>query len=301
MAFLVAGGLTIPCYADSWRETTEYVGNIDSMSVGGATLAIEGTRRRKWTFRTTPLAASDALFFQKWLEGRGQSWRFADQFSATGIGPSVAGTLTYSAAGRVSTRVTVGSASKYGVKLLNKLWKRAGWAPTDGYSFGFWSYRTIASDGVAADGWYFFVVVGAVSFTQGTANPGSVTQYKNGVAGAWSLGNICQVNSSTPYVAIYGYRLGGAALDKDYSDMFAYPFQLTAAQVLAIYTEQNTGSGREVDRLPRITIHGDCVEDTTPVEVRMRVKDVEYMGHHPASGGGFSAAGRILHVEVTEW
>lgn len=300
MTFIKVNGITIPVAGDSFEEEQLPIGDVSARSAAGILNMSMATTKRRWTFTTPILAAALAEQYRIWIEGRTQVFGFGTNLlSAAGCTTAVAATPTHTATGgHIAGRVTVASAEFFGVNLLNKFYRPLGWSPTDGWTIGFWTFRTIASDSVSADAWYDYVVSGAVSVVRGSsANPASVTQWRDGVVGSFNAGIIINVEETSPFVGVAGYRLGGVALAKDYSDLFFVPFAMPDTWRTELNTFRQTN---ELGLAPMVKVSGDWVPDATPVSCIGRCRTIRQRVATLKGASASTSNNRILEVTLEE-
>lgn len=295
MSFCTLNGRALLVAKDSWFEVPRRGGEINTPTMAGAFVSVELQDARAWECSLTPVAASAWPSLRSWIEGQGQAWSFADgrSFSTTGVlGEESGGVVSYLTTGGRLTRtglegcMSLASGAHWGVRMANKMGTIASWVPArHGFTFFFWVYLDATIDGNATSGWHFCAITGNATWTRGTANPSGVTQYRSDpaspatapAAGSHSLGNICQVaTASAPWCALSGYQLdGGGATAKLFQDVGFVPYQMTAAEVAAIYNLTREG-GNYADGLslaslwPFVVVDGDCV-DSVPTLARVRV------------------------------
>lgn len=318
--FLEVMNQQIKVAADSWKELPLRIGETDGEALSGQPLSFHGATKRSWTCKTTPILAANYLKTRYLLEGQFQAWPLTEQVqtSITGI-RATAGTLTFNAAGgRLTTPagdMTVGSGSTWDITMLNKLGIYRGWSPTKhGWTIAFWTARTIASDGAPSDGNYFLAATGAVAYTMGGgANPVGVTQYRNNPASPasnptntnYSLGNFTGLTSGTVFT-LGGKAWGGGNAAKDYQDVFFFPWQMTAAEIAALYHLLRAG-GKTTNGLsakgvgPFVYLSGNCIEDAQPILARVWVDDRDYMNAKLPEDTQHRANNRVLSLRVEEF
>lgn len=242
MPALTVNGITIPIRADTFEETRTSIGDAYQRSIGGTMFSSMIAKRRRFTFSTPPIEASLAEKYAKLVEGTAQVWGFnGDMMSGAGI--------TYS---QITSATTQSGTKKYGsqalslpagegftIQLQNKFGLAGGWStygyPRQGWTVAVWMYSTVAADGVAADGWYHYIITGTGVVTRGAvANPTGVRQYRNGVLGSYGFGNLLKMNS-TDNQSIWAYAPAGTTLARFYDDLVFFPFVLPAEWVSSFY------------------------------------------------------------------
>jgi hypothetical protein len=278
MAYLTVDGVTALVFRDTPNESEIDNGDLRGRSVGGVIYSSRGSTKRIWKMRTPPMAPDEATALRKWLKGRGQRWSFDNtQYSSAGVCEAFASTYTNNAAGgKHGGRITVGSASDFTVDLSDKLYLTTSFNPsTHGFSWGFWRYNvTGAAEDNVATAWYHYLLVGTASYTRASAsNPANLTQYRNGVAGSYNVGQFTSIDASTGVAAIYGYCSAGAfaAGARDYDDMWIVPYQVPSSWRAGLYTHQNSYA---MGNWPNVRAVGDFAEDD-PVDVYITINSVD--------------------------
>ena len=261
MPKLTCNGITIPVEFQAFAEAEEFAGDQLERT---ASAQLEGNwvaRKRRWTARTPPQLPNIAKAMRALLEGQGQSWNFdVTTYSGLGEGPAAGGSYTQSGAGgKYGGKVNVASANLIQWALANALGVPGGWTPTQGWTLGLWKVLTVGDGGDGAT-FHHHVATGSVAVTRAaSANPAGVTQYKNGVAGSWSMGNWISVQTAN--VGIYGYTNANAGAAYDYDDVFFLPFALPATWMPSLYTFL---AANPYPSCPRVKIYGDGIEDPSP-------------------------------------
>lgn len=301
MVALACQGVELQVDEDSFVEEPVEHGDLFGRALSTRMVEARGARARRWSFRTLPIVdIGDKV--RMLLEGRGQCWNFdsaTSSLSGAGVTNTAAGSFTRSATlGKYGGHLLVGSDSQFGVQMSNKLGVRRGWAPTvDGWTLGFWTERTIAADGVPADGWYAFLLHGAVSFLRAASsgNPAGVTQWRNGVQGSHAAGYVCQVDTNSPYVAIYGKTLANTNAAKKYDDMFFWPFELPSGWATQINTFMASNA---MSNLPAVKLSGDLFRGEV-VRAVCRVRSIPLTQR--IEGGVVKNNEQILEVVAEEF
>ena len=266
MPALTINGVTIEISADSFREETVESGDIFARSTANQMFSDMGMVKRRWSFRTRQMESLKAAKLRMFMEGNAQVWPFfsVPPISGAGVGANGAGVWS-STTGFHGDGLLIGSASSFGVALANKLNVPNGWDATKGWTIGFWSYRTVVADGVPADGWYFYLASGAITYIRASAaNPVGVTQYRNGVAGSFSLGSVIGVGTTT---SISGYTLNNVATAAYYDDLFVLPFEIPAEWATMLYAFALT---TPIAPAPLMVANGDHL-DNVATNVFIRV------------------------------
>lgn len=281
MALIEINGVEIDSFKDTARCEIMDVGDVDDRGVTGREFDNTVGEKRRWRFDTPPMHWTEAELIRKWITGRGHSWSFdGAKYSQTGVSNAIAGSFTQSSSsGKYGGKLNVGSASQFGVELSNKMSVPgiAGWAPTNGWTLMAWSLRTIAADGTPSDDWFDYLAHGAVTVTRGvSANPAGVTQYRNGAAGSFNMGNFTSMLVGTGNrAAITGHcqTALSTAGAKDYDDLVLLPFQVDPTWVADIAAFR---AAQAWSPLPFVYLGGDIINNATPVQVKGRVKDIGY-------------------------
>lgn len=248
MPALTVNGITIPIRADTFEETRTSIGDAYQRSIGGTMFSSMITKRRRFSFSTPPIEASLAEKYAKLIEGTAQVWNFNDGL-ASGSGITYFSSAAASTAtspkkyGASSLALTVAGAG-FEVQLANKFGVAGGWStygyPKQGWTIAFWAYLFVGSDNVATEGWYHCIATGTGPVTRGAViNPTSVRQYRNGVLGNWSLGNVLKIDSGTT-CGVFGYTTPasptvGVATTRNIDDLVFFPFVLPAEWVSSFY------------------------------------------------------------------
>jgi hypothetical protein len=275
MSFLEVLGIAVPVRKNSWPGKPLFVGQDVTRALDAA--LCEGRRRRvrEWSgVKMVFLEPETAHALRALLEGQFLAVSFDDgTHSFDGIEPAAGGSYTQSATdGKHGGRLSVSSNNHIAYALEDELGVPGGWFPVKGWTVICWKRLTTTDDGIGGAGaYYHHIATGAVAVTQGaSANPADVTQYRNGVAGSYSMGNWLQVLDGE--VRLYGKDNDGTNNAKDYDELLVLPFALPAAVADAwaasIYAFMDAHA---VGRAPFVKIAGDCIPDASPLEVRFRV------------------------------
>jgi len=242
MPALTINGITIPIRADSFSEDRTSIGDVYQRSIGGAMFSSMVSQRRRFRFSTPPIEASLAEKYAMLIEGKAQVWNFDNSLmSGAGVTYYVSGGASTSSSpkkyGTQSLALTAGSG--FELQLPNKFGLPGGWTTygfgRTGWTFAFWMFSTIAADGVAADGWYHYIVTGVDPVTRGAAaNPFSIRQYRNGVLGSYGFGNMLKVDSSSTS-GVFAYAPAGTTLARNFDDLVVLPFVLPDEWVSSFY------------------------------------------------------------------
>jgi hypothetical protein len=228
---LTLNGLQIPIAGDSFNEEIVDSGDVFARATTGKMFGSFGVRKRRWSFRVPPLESTIAARLRYFLEGNAHSWNFESTLlSGSGVANSVVNSGSF-VAGKYGNALRVNSATYFQVDMTNKFNIPNGWTPAKGWTIAFWSYRTIAADGVPSDGWYHFIATGAVDVVAAAAfNPAGVTQYRNGVAGNYGLGLTFNVQAGGNLVGVLGWTLStNVGENKDFDDLVFLPYAIPTA------------------------------------------------------------------------
>lgn len=300
MSFLTFNGIDVDVADGSFKEEILDTGDLFQRTLSGRMAEARGARSRRWTFHTNSMLRDEAERLREWIEGRGQCWNFdsaVHSYSGAGVTNTAAGTFTRNGAGgKYNGRLTVGSGSQFGVDMSNKLGRRRGWTPTDGWLFGAW--RNFVAGESAAAGYHSVICTGAVAVTRGAAaNPAGVNQYVDGVLNnAANLGRVLSVLTTSPYVAIHGVKTDNTNNAIDWDDWFFLPFQLPTAVAASWVPKIHTFmASNAFSAFPRVKIQGDAIPDASAVEVVCRVKEADVVVEADANNR------RVLQVQMEEW
>lgn len=251
MTFCTINGVTIPTAADAWEEEQEEIGSVEERGLNSSLTETHVGRVRTFTAACIPKTPAEGLALEKLINGDGQRFSYASNvYSSKGVAPKSGGSYALAAAVQHDGSVEVASASFIEYALANKMSRRNGWAPTDGWSLLFFENATGSH----------YAVTGAVAVTRGASsgNPAGVTQYEDGVAGSYGVGNFLDLAADGD-VGLHGYSYGGGAGAKRFDNVVALPFALPsstwAAALYAFHAANPWPSMRQV------TLSGDCVSD----------------------------------------
>jgi hypothetical protein len=307
---LYVGGVPLPVAGESWRERRIPIGDVRDKSLAGRPAVSRGPTLREWSFRTPrdfALTKAERLAWIKWIEGHGQKWSFdsaSHSYSAAGVTNSAIASITRSAAGGwKGGHIEVASTSVFGVDMSNKLHRRRGWLPTNGWTLH--AYRNFVAAETASAGWHSCFLEGAVSFTRGaSANPAGVNQYVDAVLNnSANLGRVFSVSSTSPYCGVHGYNTNNAGAAIDYDEFMFVPFQMPAAWIASIKSEL-FDDAVGLPNLPRQLIHGDWFEQDSAlggVEVIGYVNNVDQRIGRPGGASSVDMSMAELTVTFEEW
>lgn len=274
-AALTCNGITIPLVKGSLEEVPEFPGEQAERGAAGDFDENLVTIKRGWTATVLPQTPAKALAMRSLLEGRGQSFTYdANTFSAKGEGPSAGGTYTQAGAGGfVGGKVNVGSGSFIPYSLGNSLFGVVNWRGAKGWTL---VARKVLTVGDGGDGVTYqrHIATGAVTVVQAAAaNPAGVTQYKNGAAGSFAMGNWITVDGAGDgVVKLHGVSNAAANAAYDYDDFVFWPFVFDPTWVAGYDAYLTTN---QHSPLKRVHLSGLHVEDAAPgVLVHVRAKSI---------------------------
>lgn len=297
MANLTFNGITIPGASESLKEAPDFVGDVNDRVASAEHVENYVARKRKWTCKVIAQTAAKSVAMRRYLEGEGQSWSFdSTMYSGKGEGPASGGGYTRSGTSGVhGGKVNVSSGDVLEFALAYALGQPGGWVPTKGWTLMVWKQLSVG-DGGDGSAYYHHIATGSVAVTRGSsANPASVTQYRNGVAGSYSMGNWIDVASDGD-VGIYGKSNANTSAAYDYDDLVFLPFVLDSSWVTGLYTYLASYAH---PALKRVMLSGDQIEDAAPgVEVHIRATEIPRK-RRVFSGSSTSAA-RELQLTITE-
>jgi hypothetical protein len=276
VAFCEIFGINVPARKNSWPGQPQFVG--DELGRGAAgVLEDQFVRRvREWSgVKMVFQEPETGHALRRLLEGEYIHFDFdADMLARSGEGPASGGGYTRSnTGGKHGGKVAVSSGSFLAFDLARALGVEDGWDPTQGWTLICWKQLTTADDGVGGTGTYYLhIATGDVAVTQGaSANPAGVTQYRDGVAGSYSMGNWIDVTADG-VVRLHGKDNDASNNAKDYDDLVVLPFKLPtaraatwAAQLSAWMDEYAFGDA------PFVKLSGDCIPDLLPLDVHVTV------------------------------
>lgn len=302
-SFAEVYGIALPIAKKRWDLTPTIVGGSDDRADDGTLLSSQTVRKREWASTFVVGTEVEREAFRRLIEGDGLHVDFDDAtgFSWSGLGPKTATSVTYNASGgKRGGRAIVGSSGVLEYALAKVVQQQDGdWAATKGWTVAV--FKKLLTPDTGFDGTFKdHLATGNVVVVRGaSANPAGVTQYKDGVAGSWNMGNWLSVDADGD-VGIHGYSNAGAAAAYDYDELLVLPFALPPALLAAWATALATFRATyPVGRLPRVKLFGDCIaSDTVPLEVRCRVSksdiDPQFLG------GGFAKNARVDDVTVRQ-
>lgn len=308
MPALTINGIAIPVRGDSFSEERVQIGDAFQRSTGGSIFSSKINSRRRFRFSTTPQDTLTAERLIGLIEGSAHAWTFDQDLS------SMSGITNYTATGAArstspasrdgTSNLGVPSTTGFEINFRDKFASlgSSGFLPglttPDGWTTSFWRYCTAAADGTPTTGWYHFIVTSTTSFARGgAANPANTTQYRNGVAGSYGVGNILSMTSLGVF-GIWGYQtLANVGSASNYDDLVVFPFQFTAAMALQYYNEAN---GFTVPNFPALVVTGDHVNRNPSFSERVICYGrVESVKHINATVAGSTSKPNVKILDVT--
>jgi hypothetical protein len=234
--FLTLGGLDIPIRDKTVGQSYDAVGGYGKRAHSGNFRAEARGLVDGLDMTTKQLTYAEIKKLRAWLLGLGFSASFdADLYSHNGIGPDPGfSTVITVSGGKFAGYATVASATF----LIYQLGAGFGNVCT----FGVWKQ-------VGGGGWNHYVTVD---------NGGAITQYKNGLPHVTIPADdpdewmICTGN----VLRLEGKDIDGTAFNSDYDDLFAVPWEASAADVAAWYANTQPFSP-----LPAHTMSGAVIGD----------------------------------------
>lgn len=272
--FATVFGIRIPTTRNDWRQTPIIVGGGDDRVDSGVLGSGETTRKREWGTSLITGTQVEREAMRRLLEGDGLAVDFDDAtgFSWSGLGPSLATGVTYSASGgKRGGRAILASAGALEYSLAQVMRQPDGaWSATRGWTIAVHKKLSVGDGG---DGTTFHdhLATGSVAVVRGaSANPAGVTQYRGGVAGSWAMGNWLAVTAGG-VAGVYGYSNANVATAYDYDELVVLPWALPPAMMATWAANLATfRASYSVGRLPRVLLAGECIPDPAPLEVRWR-------------------------------
>jgi hypothetical protein len=294
MPFLSLNGVTVRVAADSFVDNTERIGGAATISASGRRLNTRNVELRQWTGRTTILARSEFEALRRLIDGHGHVWHFdsaSTVLSTTGI--SAAGGSPDAAGGKFGGHVTVSSTANIRFSLGTRMFRRGTWQGTDGFTIICWK-KLIVGDGGDGTSFYHHIITGSINHARAaSANPVGVTQYRNGVAGSYGVGNWFAVESDGD-VLLYGYSDGNVGTAYDYDDVVILPFAIPSTWASGIYTFHNA---RAWSDLPKLTASGDAFAESV---VTVDGVSGRALQHNAMIAGAHANNARALEFDLHE-
>lgn len=298
MVYAALNGVTLPFAGDSAGERPEQIGIDRRRTMNGSLVMSHVGRKGRWIGNTKPLVAATAQAFRSLIEGDGHAWRFADSlYSFAGVGPSSSTGCTQSATGgKYAGKLAITSGNRFEAALARRMARPAGWDPTQGWTLMVWK-KTSVADGGDGSTYVLHIATGSVVVTRGaSANPASVTQYRSGTAGNWSMGNWITVASDGD-VAIHAHDNAGTPTAYDYSDLVVLPFALPSSWVAGIVSFLATAPWGES---PFSVLSGDVLEGSglTTADVHGVVNALAHRNVH--LDGSHRNNAQVLDIELVQ-
>lgn len=307
--FIHIGGVKFLVQPESWEETRLQVGDIadsgDGIAMSGRPIESRAAIVRQWkgsTLRDAPAKdsipqASNPKHFEnmiRWVEGWGQLFPLlTNVYSGAGVALTPA---TSFAGGAISSGLNLALQTQYTMRV------RRGFVETApmGWSLGF-KKTFAAGEAPFIAGSHWCVATGAVVYALASGNPAGVTQYVDGVASNFNVGNLSDNGgSSAGTFRLYGKLTTGTNANVTYSDFFFVPFQIPATWVLQIYTNL-ISAGRTFPVLPRQKLDGQWLSiESAPVEAIGRVLTIHQRVGTPAKQTWQNDL-RELDLQLTEF
>lgn len=302
MPHLTVNGVTFPGEADSFAESPEWIGDVTGRSQSGALVESRTTRKRRWAVRSVFLQAAEAEAWRLMLEGDGHYWRLAtNAVSSKGLGASSGGTFsfaTFTPPTGNTPCISVGAGSSVSWALGSVMGPR--WTPAAGFTLSVYRQDSTSS-GDATSGFYRYLVTGSSAWALGTANPAGVTQYRDGTAGTYGVGEWLELTANGN-LSLHGKgNSAGASHAHSYAYLTALPFALPSGWVASLnaYTDARRLAGLPwISENPRVVLAGDAIPDTNGANVVARVQSLDQ--RNVVLGGAHRNNARVLTVEFIE-
>jgi len=268
MAYLTVNGLELSVLNDSADEAVDEVGERDR-AFSGALLSSIRAYKRAWTFKTPPIGSATATAWMGLLRGTGHHWGFDDAtyyaYSSKGLGyTTLVGTLT---------RRTATPSPKFGSAYIRLT---AGGTLTYGVQVPLTSAWSLAVWRYESGAWHHYI----------RCSDG--TKYKDGVV----YGSAIAFLDMLATAAVLGDS--GSVSTQDFDDFVSVPYVIPAAWAAVLGVATTAFSD-----LPRLTVAGDFVEDTS-LEVEGSEVSGHYVQFYDNSAGAWDAAGRELSFTIKE-
>jgi len=302
MPHLTVNGVTFPGEANSFAESPEFIGDVTGRSQSGALVESRTTRKRRWSVRSVFLQAAEAEAWRTMLEGGGHQWSLSgNAISSKGVGPQAGGTFSFATMGAPAGNlgcISVGAGASVAWNLASVM--GPGWTPTSGYTVAVYRQNSTTL-GDTATGFFRYLVTGSVTWTVGTPNPGSLTQYQDGTSGSFAVGRWLEM-SSAGVLSLFGEGdAAGANFAHNYAMLTALPFALPSGwqSSLVSFTDTRRLAGLPwISQTPRVVLGGDAIPDANGVSVCARVTVLEQ--RNVVLGGAHRNNARVLTVDFIE-
>lgn len=303
MPHLTINGVTFPGEADSFEEQPQWVGETLGRSSNGAMIESRTARKRRWRVRSVFVQAAEAEQWRRMIEGEGQYWRLGSHaISSKGLGPNSGGSYTYSTftSGATSGLGAIEVASGSSIKWSLTSTFGSSWSPSSGYTVSVYA-RKQTGDGDTESANRRYLFTGSSAWTQGTANPSGVTQYRDGASGSYGAGYWIDLTSAG-VLGLYGYGdSAGAAGAHRYQYLSILPFAIPSTWVSGLVAHTSTmltAVSPFIAEFPRVVLAGDAIPDTNGVNAVGRVQVLEQ--RNVRLGGAHRSNARILDVDFFE-
>lgn len=282
--FCRLGGVWLPIQREEWKEKDGKVGDdVDASSgqVVGFTIA----ERAGFEAMTKAVSVEAARAIKGLVKGLGENWPMDATLGRLGSKGSglQSGTITTSG-GPITGLGKVSIPSNQSVVTSGGSLKAGRW------QVECWRQETAAVDGVAGginvgvDGWHHYVLQGTGIQGFGTPNGPGLTQWRDGVQGAWNAGYWFTMNTGGN-AQLDGRSSANANTPKEYAQIIVRPYSLPAAWVPYLFDRT-----RAEAYLPDLWLEGDCVDYAMQVIGKMDTR--ERVAIQIQNGGGFGG-GRV--------
>lgn len=268
MPFITVNGLQLGIANDNADESADEIGE-RGRAFSGALLSSVRASKREWVMRTPPIGSATATAWIGLLRGYGHHWGFDDStyypYSSKGLGyTTLVGTLT---------RRTATPSPKFGSAYIRLT---AGGSLTYGVQVPLSSPWALMVWRYESGAWHHYIKCSDGTKYKDGAVYGSAINFLDMLATAAILGDAASI------------------APQDFDDFVAVPFVIPAswAAVLGVATSAFSD-------LPRLTVAGDFVEDTS-VEVEGSEVSGKYVQFYDDSAGVWDGAGRELSFTISE-
>lgn len=231
MPFFTIHGMEVPVADKSWKADPLIVGERRARSVGAARIRTQIARKYRYTGKTPFLDPADAAWIVDLLNGEGDSWSFESNiYSAKGLlwsGTVPVRQNTNVKFGTWAGEAASGTTSTFspGYAGLDKtvlFWRRPGAGAFDHY---------------------------ALTRTSG----GTLTEYKNGVVGAYTTSNFFTFTDST--CSFLGKNDAGTNTTIQFDDVVVLPFLMPATNIATLAAQTAAWAP-----LPYLRVTGDGLD-----------------------------------------
>jgi hypothetical protein len=268
MPFITVNGLQLGILNGNADEDADEIGERDR-AFSGALLSSIRAFKRAWKMGTPPIGSATATAWMGLLRGYGHHWGFDDAtyyaYSSKGLGyTTLVGTLA---------RRTATPAPKFGSGYISL-------TATGSLTYGVqvplasaWALMVWRYEGGA---WHHYIKCSDGTKYKDGAVYGSAIAFLDMLATAAVLGDSASIASQY------------------FDDFVSVPFVIPAAWAAVLGVATSAFSD-----LPRLTVAGDFVEDTS-VEVEGSEVTGKYIQFYDDSAGAWDAAGRELSFTIKE-